>query len=502
MNRFPGRSAEPNYANEYAIGGAFNYGGQQQQQQVPPQAKDRELKFDFAPHEQQQQQQQHFQPQAASPAAYSYSYGGGGGYGHYNAAAAYQQQQQVVMGHVGLHSHHQQPHQQQQQQQHQGYGADPLGMLVSSATQPDAMPQQQQQQQQHDPVKGPGVTPKYRGSYGAPPPTQDATFLAGGGGGNQGLQSYGDRQQDNYLKFAQSTVHQQHQQQQHQQQQHMALDVANPHSAAFRSHGMLPSSSYGVATSSSGGGGGGSYPYQNVHHRGSQPSMDLVSPAVTIGMSSSSSSSGGGGYEPSNLGTSSLQRMNNGYSLTTAGGTSGSSSRVPNLFPGSAAALTSRLKDSGGGGGDMLDPRVPTSLGYDPHQQQQVSSAVSKGFGGGGGSAMALYADSSTSPNTVVLSSGADTSSGHSNSGGGGVIYQAPPSSALTGGGGGSSGVSDVVCSLCLGSQCDRVAHACGHRFHSSCLQDWGEKLVCPICRPVRLNTGADHLCGKGFSGC
>lgn len=419
--RFPGRGNEPNYANEYSIG-AFGYGGgnahQQQQQQhqqhqqqqhlqTQAQAKDRELKFDFQP----QQEQFHHHPQPPTAAAPQQQYSYGYGYGHY--ANYQQQQQQQAMSHVSL-AH-------QQQQQHQGFGAaDPLGMLVSSATQPTAMPPPPQQQQ-HDVNKSATVN-KYRGAASfAVTPSQEAYL-----GGPQALfANHAERQQDSFLplKYGQNLAQ--------QQQQQMPMDVANPHQTSFRAYG---------------GAAGGSY----YGSRGQTTSMELVSPTAAAAAMTSS-------YDAS---ASALQRMgnsnsNNSYPLGL---------RVPHLLPGSAAALTNRLKDAGD-----LDPRIPASVGFD----QQ--SAVSKGLGS---SHQPIYAESSTSAG--LSDAGATANSNN-------VLYSTmnAPGSLNAQVPNASVGGSEEVCSLCLGSQCDRIASACGHRFHSACLQDWGEKLACPMCRPV-----------------
>ncbi|TYZ60707.1 hypothetical protein PybrP1_004724, partial [[Pythium] brassicae (nom. inval.)] len=271
-----------------------------------------------------------------------------------------------------------------------------------SATQPDGVQQQPPPPQQHVAAKSAG--PKYRSAAfagGAPPPP-DAYSLSAGAGSHVALQSYAERQQEHYLKFAQSAVQQQQQQQQQQQHQ---MTIDSSHQASFRGHHVLSSASYGGAGAASASGTGGSYPYQPAPQQQQQQqqqqqraagpaSMDLVAPSGASGLMPSS-------YDASHL-PNALQRINNGYSLSTSGGGGGSSSasaRVPNLFPGSAAALTTRLRD------EFFDPRVPTSLGLDhqqhhhpqqpqqqppPQQQQQqqqqaqpsvVLSAVSRGLG-------------------------------------------------------------------------------------------------------------------------
>ncbi|KAF1322681.1 hypothetical protein FI667_g11108, partial [Globisporangium splendens] len=459
--RFP-RASEPNYANEYPPGGGFmGYGGsshqqqpQQHLQQQPLQNKDRELKFnDFqspAYHQQQQQQQQQTAPTGA-PQQYSYPYAG---YGQYEYQQQQQQQQQQAMGHIGL-THHQ-----HQQQQHQGYGApaaaaDPLGMLVSSATQPDAMPQQQHQQQHDLSKNNAAALNKYR-SFA----TQDtylnpqALFSANPHNDRQQQQ----QQQDSFLplKYAQPNSNA-------VQQQQIALDVSNPHHhhpTSFRSQGAT--SSYPTGSTFYGG-----------NTRGGPTSMELVSPttAAAVMTSSYDASTGALQQRMSHSSSSNTSSHNNNYGIGL---------RVPHLLPGSAAALTNRLKDAGD-----LDPRIPTStsLGFDP-QVVGVGGVSSKAIGS---SHPPMYAESSAvlSDSTATATSGSNNNNALYGMNGqpSAVGIHAQVSNPLVAGGTGAGG--EEVCSLCLGSQCDRIAVACGHRFHYNCLHDWGDKLVCPMCRPA-----------------
>lgn len=498
VSRFPRASEQPNYANEYSLG-AFGYGSAQQQplpsqhlqqQQQPPsqhlQQQAAKAKFDYAQQAQEQQQQQAPPQQFQQAPAYSYNYG----YGQYAAYQQQQQQQAVAMNHVNLATQ-----QQQQHAVHHSYGGgDPLGMLVSSATQPDAMQQQQPQDMSKSVGSGNGV--KYRGAF-AVPASQDS-FMSSSGASAQPMQAYGEqlRPQDSFLKYTS--------QQQQQQPQHLGMDHA-----PFRSHNAMPSAS--AYTSGGGGASGsagavptGSYPSYQATHR-VQTSMDLVSPtSAAVAMSSSYSS---------------LQRMTNGYSLSTNGGggasastsnsgnVSGSASRMPNLFPGSGAALThlsSRSKDES----DLYDPRIaPPSLSFDPPQQQQQQHVASTG-GSVKAMSASMYADAS-SANTMLSEAPSGNSQNTSSSSSGGGMYRstaahltalqpqtqqqqqqvhtgAVDTSGHPGGASLASAAANEVCSLCLGTECDCIATACGHRFHSSCLQDWGEKLACPMCRPVR----------------
>uniref|UniRef100_K3WRR5 RING-type domain-containing protein n=1 Tax=Globisporangium ultimum (strain ATCC 200006 / CBS 805.95 / DAOM BR144) TaxID=431595 RepID=K3WRR5_GLOUD len=453
--RFP-RASEPNYANEYPPGGGFmGYGGgsHQQQQHLQQQNKDRELKFnDFQSSAYHQQQQQQTAPAAAAPQQYSYPYAG---YGQYEYQQ--QQQQQQAMGHIGL-AHHQHQH-----QQHQGYGApaaaaDPLGMLVSSATQPDAMPQQQQ----HDLSKNNAAAlNKYRSFATQDTYLNPQALFSGNPHNDRQQQQQQQQQQDSFLplKYAQPNNNAVQQ----QQQQQMALDVSNPHHhhpTSFRSQGSASSFSAGST-------------YYGSSTRGGPTSMELVSPTAAAAAMTSSYDASTGALQ---------QRMSHSSSSNTSNHSNnyGIGLRVPHLLPGSAAALTNRLKDAGD-----LDPRIPTStsLGFDP-QVVGVGGVSSKAIGS---SHPPMYAESSA----VLSDNAAPATSGSSNNNAlygmngqpSAVGIHAQVSNPLVTGGAGAG--EEEVCSLCLGSQCDRIAVACGHRFHYNCLHDWGDKLVCPMCRPA-----------------
>jgi len=43
----------------------------------------------------------------------------------------------------------------------------------------------------------------------------------------------------------------------------------------------------------------------------------------------------------------------------------------------------------------------------------------------------------------------------------------------------------DIICAICLDGMKDSICtYACGHRFHSTCIQIWlAEKSTCPACR-------------------
>ncbi|KAL4124749.1 hypothetical protein KRP22_010306 [Phytophthora ramorum] len=276
---------------------------------------DSRTKFDYAPSQQysphptQQQQQQQQQQQSYAAAygypAYAQNYGGTGNY---------QQQQQ------------QQPT--QQQQYHGGYAqvgeTNPLGMLVSSATNPqapqDAMP--------HEPVniglKDAGDR-KFRQPYGV---VATDSFLNSGGGYVHGIERSGNVVQ---IKATSNSSHQ-------QQPMHQRSNMY---------------------------GGGASY-FPQQQQRTQEPSqqhnpMDLVPPGAAMGTSFDANGNGGA--------SSAMGRgMHNGV-----GGMFPAGLRMPQFSPNSSASsLTTRLKD----GSVDISTGVSSNGGHLPYMQQQPSKSL------------------------------------------------------------------------------------------------------------------------------
>ncbi|GMF12848.1 unnamed protein product [Phytophthora lilii] len=332
-------------------------------------------KFDYAPSSHQYsphpaQQQQSY----AAPYGYpSYAQ-------NYTGAGDYQQQPQQ-----------QQPQQQQQQQQQQYHGAyapvgetNPLGMLVSSATNPqapqDAMP--------HEPVniglKDAGDR-KFRQPYGV---AATDSFLSSSGGYVHGVERPGNVVQ---IKTTPSTSHQQ---------------------PMYQRSNMY----------------GGSAAYysqqQQMQHQSTQePSqqhnpLDLVPPSAAMGASFDANGNGGA--------SSSMGRgMNSGV-----GGMFNAGSRMPQFSHGSGPTLTTRLKDGGvdisSNGAHLpympqqqpsaksLDVTHPTSLYSDVASSTTSMSMVSLGSDGPAtvsANANALYPSSLVPPQPQLNSSGDDSCS-------------------------------------------------------------------------------------------
>lgn len=175
-----------------------------------------------------------------------------------------------------------------------------------------------------------------------------------------------------------------------------------------------------------------------THRLSSNVHMDLVSPAQAAAMGST--------YD---LGANAQQHQHQrNYSLNL---------RMSQLLPGSNA-LTNRRKDDAGG---TVGGASASASSFD---QQSVINKAS------------VYADAASASLLSEVSAGVQTSTNALYSSAMGGSHHAPQSLGAS---------HDQVCSLCLGGQCDRISHTCGHRFHSSCLQDWGEKSSCPICGQV-----------------
>lgn len=325
----------------------------------------------------------------------------------------------------------QQPQQQQQQQQQAAHGAaqafmapeNALGMLVSSATQSsDALPLKED----------PRASNKYRSfandhfMHQQSPPhqqQQQAMFSS----------SPGDRHDQQFLPLkylpttAAAAATQQlpamdQAQQQHQQQQ--------------QQHYSRMVNAANPTYSSS----GSFYAGTPTHRLPTNVNMDLVSPAQAAAMGST--------FDLSSNAQQQHQHQRN-YSLNL---------RMSQLLPGSNA-LTNRRKEDGSG----------TAGGASASGSFDQQSVVNKA---------SVYAEAASASLMSEVSAGAQASTNALYSSAmGGPHHPAPQSLAAS---------HDQVCSLCLGGQCDRISHTCGHRFHSSCLQDWGEKSSCPICGQVR----------------
>ncbi|RAW35682.1 hypothetical protein PC110_g8031 [Phytophthora cactorum] len=363
-------------------------------------------KFDYAPPPSQQYSQHPTQQQSyVAPYGYpSYSQ-------NYGNTGDYQQQQQQ-----------QQQPTQQQQQYHGGYGqggeTNPLGMLVTSATNPqasDAMP--------HEPVNiglKDGGDRKFRQPFNVVP---NDSFLSSSGGYLHGVERTGNVVQ---IKTTPGNT----------QQQPM-----------YQRSNMYGGTAYFSQQ-------------QQVQQRTQEPTqqhnpLDLVPPSAA--MSASFDANGNGGA------SSSMGRgMNSGGMFNTG-------SRMPQFSPsGSGPSLTTRLKDGG------VDISTGSSNGsHLPFMQQQQPTAKSLELT----HPTSLYADvtsSTTSMAMVSLSSdGPAAASINAN-----ALYPpslAPPSSQLNASG-------EDMCGLCSGAHSDRIANNCGHRFHGQCLHSWGGLTTCPIC--------------------
>ncbi|KAG7385715.1 hypothetical protein PHYPSEUDO_001169 [Phytophthora pseudosyringae] len=372
-------------------------------------------KFDYEPPPSQQYSPHPTQQQQSYAAPYGYpSYGQNNGSLQYGSTGDYQQ-------------HHQQQQQQptQQQQYHGGYAqvgeTNPLGMLVSSATNaqapPDAMP--------HEPVniglKDAGDR-KFRQPYGV---VATDSFLSSSGGYMHGVERPGNVVQ---IKTTPSS----------QQQQQPMYQRSNMY-------------------------GGGTAYYSQQQQRSQEPTqqhnslaLDMVAPSASMPASFDGNGNGG---------ASSMGRgMNSGVSGMFSAG-----SRMPQFSQSaSGPSLTTRLKD----GGVDISTGASSNGSHLPFMQQQPSAKSLELT-----HPTSLYADvasSTTSMSMVSLSSdGPATASINSN-----ALYPpslAPPSSQLS-----TSG--EDTCSLCSGAHSDRIANRCGHRFHAQCLHSWGGLTTCPMC--------------------
>ncbi|EEY66378.1 uncharacterized protein PITG_03944 [Phytophthora infestans T30-4] len=326
-------------------------------------------------------------------------------------------------------NYQQQPQQQQQQptQQQQQYGSyaqgsetNPLGMLVTSATNPqgapDAMP--------HEPVniglKDAGDR-KFRQPFNVVPAD---SFLNSSGGYVHGVERSGNVVQ---IKTTSNNT---------QQQQSM-----------YQRSNMYGGTAY--------------FSQQQQQRTQQEPTqqhnpLDLVPPSATMPTNFDANGNGGGS---SNMG----RVMGNGV-----GGMFSTGSRMPQFSPNSGAgpSLTTRLKDGG------VDISTGSSNGNQlPFMQQQHQQATAKSLEIT--HPTSLYADvtsSTTSMSMVSLSSDGPASAS--------ALYPpslSPPSSQL-------NASSEDTCGLCSGAHSDRIANNCGHRFHAQCLHTWGGLTSCPLC--------------------
>ncbi|ETL85242.1 hypothetical protein L917_15153 [Phytophthora nicotianae] len=367
-------------------------------------------KFDYAPPSQQysphptQQQQSYVAPYGYP--SYSQNYGNTGDY---------QQQQQ--------------PQQQQQQSTQQQYGGyaqgsetNPLGMLVTSATNPQASPDAMPHEPVNIGLKDAGDR-KYRQPFNVVPTD---SFLSSSGGYGHGVERPGNVVQ---IKTTSSNT---------QQQQPM-----------YQRSNMYGGTAYFSQQ-------------QQVQQRTQEPTqqhnpLDLVPPSAA--MPASFDANGNGGAS-SNMG----RGMSNGV-----GGMFNTGSRMPQFSPsGSGPSLTTRLKD----GGVDISTGASSNGSHLPFMQQQQPTAKSLELT----HPTSLYADvasSTTSMSMVSLSSDGPAASINAN-----ALYPmslAPSSSQLNSNG-------ENTCSLCSGAHSDRIANNCGHRFHAQCLHSWGGSTTCPLC--------------------
>ncbi|KAG6976023.1 hypothetical protein JG688_00001795 [Phytophthora aleatoria] len=302
-------------------------------------------KFDYAPPPSQQYSQHPTQQQSyVAPYGYpSYSQ-------NYGNTGNYQQQQQQ-----------QQQPTQQQQQYHGGYGqggeTNPLGMLVTSATNPqasDAMP--------HEPVNiglKDGGDRKFRQPFNVVP---NDSFLSSSGGYLHGVERTGNVVQ---IKTTPGNT----------QQQPM-----------YQRSNMYGGTAYFSQQ-------------QQVQQRTQEPTqqhnpLDLVPPSAA--MSASFDANGNGGA------SSSMGRgMNSGGMYNTG-------SRMPQFSPsGSGPSLTTRLKDGG------VDISTGSSNGsHLPFMQQQQPTAKSLELT----HPTSLYADVTSSTTSMAMASNTITSLPHATS--------------------------------------------------------------------------------------
>ncbi|CAH0473322.1 unnamed protein product [Peronospora belbahrii] len=361
-------------------------------------------KFDYVSPS--QQYSSHLTQQQSYAAPYSYaSYAQ-----NYASTGDYSQQ-----------SHHH--HQSSQQQYHGVYGqvgeTNSLGMLVSSATNPqashDAMP--------HDHVnighKDAGDR-KFRQPYGV---VATDSFLSSNGGYVHGIERSGNVVP---IKTMPSSSQQ-------QQPMYQRSNMYGSEAAYFSQQ-------------------------QQVQHQRTQDTsqqhnpLDLVPPSAAMGAS----------YDNGNATSSNMGRgMNSG--MFSVG------PRMPQFSPSaSGSSLTTRLKD---GGVDILTGASSNGSHVSYMQQQSAAKSIEHTH------STSLYADvasSTTSMSMVSLSSeGPTTTSINAN-----ALYPpslAPPPSQLN-----TSG--EDTCGLCSGTHSDRIANHCGHRFHAQCLHTWGGLTSCPMC--------------------
>ncbi|GMF49251.1 unnamed protein product [Phytophthora fragariaefolia] len=352
-------------------------------------------KFDYAPPSQQYsphptQQQQQQQSYGAAPygyAAYAQNYGNSGDY---------QQQQQQQ----------QQPPSQQQQHYNGGYAqvgeTNPLGMLVSSATNPQAPPDAMPHEHVNIGLKDAGDR-KFRQPYNV---VAGDSFLNSNGGYVHGVERPGNVVQ---IKSTPSNS----------QQQPM----------------YQRSSMYG-----------GGAPYYSQQQRTQDPQqqhspLDLVPPTAAMGASFDASSNGG---------SSSMGRgMNSGV-----GGMFSAGSRMPQFSPStSGPSLTTRLKD----GGVDISSGTSSNCNHLPYMHQQP---VAKSLDGT--HPTTLYSDvasSTTSMAMVSLSSdGPATASVNAN-----ALYPpslAPPPSQLSSSNENSCSLCSGAHSDRIASHCGHRFHA------------------------------------------
>ncbi|KAJ8575348.1 hypothetical protein ON010_g3870 [Phytophthora cinnamomi] len=386
-----------------------------------------------------QQQQQSYAAPFGYP-SYAQNYGNAGDYHHQT-----QQQQQ------------QQP--QQQQQYHASYAqvgeTNPLGMLVSSATNPQAPP--------------PDAMPHEHVNIGL----RDA-------GDRKFRQPYNVVSTDSFLSSSGGYVH----------------GVERPGNVVQIK--TTPSSSQQPMYQRSNMYGGGAQYYSQQQQRTQEPStqhssLDLVPPAAAMATS----------FDANGASSSMGRGMNSGVA-----GMFNAGSRMPQFTPGaSGSSLTTRLKD----GGVDISTGATSNGNHLPfmqqQQQQQQQQSVAKSLDVT--HATSLYSDVASSTTSLAMvslgSDGPTTTSVNANS-----MYPppplAPPPSQL-------SANSEDSCSLCSGAHSDRVASHCGHRFHAQCLQSWGGSTTCPICvqasnsitslpqaTPASYGLGADSVSVSGLT--